>query len=48
MVSKSSSIYRDSLWSFSMSGGRGPTRETAFLRMVLERDRELMHQQMKQ
>lgn len=46
MVSKNSSIYRESLWSFS--SGRGHTRETALLRMRLERDREVMLCQLKQ
>lgn len=46
MISKHSSIYRESLWSFSTS--RGQERETAFLRMLLERDRELMLRHLKQ
>lgn len=46
MVSKSSSIYRESLWSFS--AGRGQAREAAFFRMQWERDRKFMLHQLKQ
>lgn len=46
MVSKNSSVYRESLWSFS--AGRGQARETAFFRMLLEREREFMLRQLKQ
>lgn len=46
MVSKNSPMYKESLWSFSLS--RGQTREAALLRMRLERDREIMLCQLKQ
>lgn len=45
MIFKSSSIYRQSLWSFSTRGGH--PREV-FVRMQLERDKELMLCQIKQ
>lgn len=40
MICKNSSIYRESLWSFST--GRGQAKEKDFVRMLLERDKELM------
>lgn len=46
MISKSSSIYRESLWSFST--GRGQAKEKVYVRMLLERDKELMLRRLKQ
>lgn len=46
MISNNSSIYRESLWSFSTS--RGQAKEKAFIRMLLEKNRELMQRQLKQ
>lgn len=46
MVSKNSPMYRESLWSSSLS--REQTREAALLRMRLERDREVLLRQLKQ
>lgn len=40
MISMNSSIYRQSLWSFST--GRGEAKDKAFVRVLLDRDREIM------
>lgn len=46
MMCKNSSMYRESLWSFS--AGRGQPKEKDFVRMLLERDKELMLCRLKQ
>lgn len=46
MVSKNSTLYRESLWSFS--AGRGQAREASLFQMLLERDRKFMLHQLKQ
>lgn len=46
MISKNSSIYRESLWSFSSD--RGQAKENAFVRTLLARNRELMLGRLKQ
>lgn len=46
MISKNGSIYRESLWSFSSS--RGQAKEKVYVRMLLERDKELMLSRLKQ
>lgn len=46
MVSKNSPMYKESLWSSSLS--REQTREAVLLRMRLERDRGVLLRQLKQ